>query len=168
MSTKPCQGGKCFGEARPRGGKIQLKSRRGVVGVKKFKKFPCQGQSCLAKMYKYSPKCTNSLPKCANSLPKFANSSSWQGKCHYDSLPRVVGQETVNKFPHWGVWQEKIWIFEPRNSCETPPHPNLSRQMVSRKKTPWLNIPDIYLLWSDCMNIMGFVSLGSTLKAAGH
>ena len=82
--------------------------------------FPCRGLFRLAKIYKFSPKCTNSLPECA--------------KCHNNSSLGVFDKKKVKKILAGVSWQEKIRFFNPRNSRETLPCPDLSRQMVSWEK----------------------------------
>ena len=83
--------------------------------------FPRRGQSCLAKMLKF-------LPKCANASP-------WWGKCHYNSSPGNVGKKKAQNFPRRVVHsRKKSGFFYPRNSCKTPPYTDLSCQMVSRGK----------------------------------
>ena len=85
----------------------------------------CQNVQIITKMYTFLAKMYKFLAKkCTNSLP-------WQGKCHYNSSPGVVGNKNVNIFPPWGVPARKIIFFDLWNSCHAPNWPDLSCQMVS-------------------------------------
>ena len=64
-------------------------------------------------------------------------------------IPRQIeqiphpGKENVIIIPCQELWREKSQkissdFFDLRNSCQNPPCPDLSRQMVSREKIPWL------------------------------
>ena len=87
--TKPWRFGNVWGGARSQWEKIQKVSSPGHTGEELLEISPLRGLSHLAKMYKMSSKCANSLP--------------WRGKCHYNSLPGVIGKKRVKKIPHKGV-----------------------------------------------------------------
>ena len=83
-------------------------------GMENFGIFPRWDQSCLAKVYNFMPKCSNSSPKCANSLPWRENGSvipSWELDC-----------------------QEKKIFFNLRNSREIPHALNYPTKQCLRKK----------------------------------
>ena len=79
-------------------------------GKEFFQIFQRQGQFCLAKLYEFPPTCT-------------------------DSSPEVVGKKEAKKFP---CVAGKKSDFSTRGILAT--HQNLSRQMVSWEKTPWLSM----------------------------
>ena len=87
----------------------------------------CQSVQILAKMYNFSPKCTDFLPKYANFLP-------WREKCHYNSALGFVGEKKVNIISRWDIPARKKRFFDPRHSRQVPNRPDLSCQMVSREK----------------------------------
>ena len=101
------------GEEQPSEENFLIYPRRGRVGEKKVNIF-------LAGAGLVSPKHTNS---CQNV----------QIPCQYEPIPRHGEKRVKISSPGQG-WREKIWIFNPQNSCPAPPRNAIHRKMRSRQK----------------------------------
>ena len=100
--------------------KIQKFSSPGHTGEELLLIFPCRGQSRLTKMCKF-------LAKMCKFLEENVIIISFRGL--------LVRKKSTFFLPT----RKKICFFDPRNSSHAPNRPDLSRQMVSREKTLWLN-----------------------------
>ena len=100
--------------------KIQKFSSPGLTGEELLQIFTFRGQSRLTKMCKFLAK-----------MCKFLEENVIIISCR----ELLVRKKSTFFLPT----RKKICFFDPRNSSHAPNRPDLSRQMVSREKTLWLN-----------------------------